>query len=201
MNAHDRALRTPCTWCGKLHRKHPYNMNISQNIFCSLKCKSEHDKHHNPPFLMRFVCDHCGAEVEKIRNKAEKYNTHFCSKECYRLSRIRPMIGLTCHECGQHFTRRSSWVNRKLEHAYCSVQCSISYRAKKQRRASHEAIHYKREVEYCMVCGFDEDPILLAIHWLDGNSQDKSRENILVVCPTCREKIKMGLLKQYWSGK
>jgi hypothetical protein len=52
-----------------------------------------------------------------------------------------------------------------------------------------------------MVCGFDEDPILLAIHWLDGNSQDKSRENILVVCPTCREKIKMGLLKQYWSGK
>lgn len=79
-----------CEVCGTTVLRNQYQLDRSENIFCSKEChgqwKSEHQTGDaNPSWnggMVIVECSHCSAEFEKVPARVERSEEHFCNIEC-----------------------------------------------------------------------------------------------------------------------
>ncbi len=190
----------PCMTCGKTFYKRPSDMLKTHRHFCSKSCWIEKNKEERADPENNSTCKYCRKDFYLIPSKKKKGWGVFCSKACRDGYLDVQGITLICHECGQEFRRKMSVQKRnKTGRTFCSQTCARISNYKWYKQKTLDTLHYKRKSTSCEVCGWEESgaEILLSIHWLDGNHNNKSEENILVVCPICRDKIRAGLLKRY----
>jgi 5-methylcytosine-specific restriction endonuclease McrA len=61
-------------------------------------------------------------------------------------------------------------------------------------KALKRGIGVEKLYEGCVICGNKELPIL-EIHHKDGNRENKSPDNLVVLCPNCHKKVHRGIIK------
>lgn len=114
-------------------------------------------------------------------------------------------IELTCAYCGQKFLRAPSKVLSKSGLQFCCRE----HKDLAQRIDSGEQFeqirpnHYGTGTDYrkfafreyphkCAICGWDEDEDVLQVHHIDENRKNAKLENLIILCPTCHQKLTIG---------
>ena len=64
-------------------------------------------------------------------------------------------------------------------------ESSSSYRKLAFRNYSHK----------CAICGWDEDEDILQVHHIDENRLNANLNNLIILCPTCHQKLTIGKYK------
>lgn len=44
----------------------------------------------------------------------------------------------------------------------------------------------------CAVCGWNQDVDVLQVHHIDQNRQNNDLNNLIILCPTCHQKLSIG---------
>lgn len=154
---------------------------------------------------------------EKTRQAIEKYeaNPSFC-KECGVLIPFEKRRNTFCsRSCSQTYNNRGAPRNIKhsklcqcgkpksTQNLYCD-ECAGNHVYRKVTRledAKEDRVRKRILIEMrgrrCESCGLSEwlgDPIAIALHHVDGDSDNNTPENLLLVCPNCHANIhqKMG---------
>lgn len=166
-----------------------------RGFFCSDKCRriSRGSK--------SLKCDTCGNEII-VNNWEFKHNKrHYCSRDCWRKSPYfnKEKINVInkdfiCLSCGKVFKGYRQTGNK-----FCSRKCSNEYKIKlnyslieKGEQVSHSVLkHYLlNKYKICMnpECKWDwsgNNNPALEMHHKDGNHNNNTLENCLLLCPNC----------------
>jgi very-short-patch-repair endonuclease len=121
-------LNKVCEFCGKEYHVPNYKLNTSK--FCSLECYENFRKNK----VITLNCDFCNKEFTNIKSQVDKYQNHFCSKECkanYE-SIVRKeenkewgysKIECVCETCKTIIYRTPYEINRCKNNVFCSIEC------------------------------------------------------------------------------
>lgn len=122
-------MKMNCDNCGIEIEKNP--SRVSNNNYCSIKCRAEHWAKGNHPFKHNIIvkCEYCGDDKVIPKNEL-KYNIHFCNNECkqnwfdehnyYDIEGKESGQKCVCDECSKEFYRKPSEINNNN---YCSKKC------------------------------------------------------------------------------
>lgn len=167
--------------------------------FCSIKCFGLHIKKSNK----NAICPVCNKEFIK-RNKTTKY----CSNQC-RSQAQRKRFVLQCDVCGKEFERHKCHIK---ENNFCSRECYAEW--EKQNCVGEKSPRYKGGI-YHSTLGYTflrqpdktykaEHRIVAekiigrklqeneVVHHIDGNKQNNSKENLVVITRGEHAKIHRG---------
>lgn len=105
-----------------------------------------------------------------------------------------------CKNCGKSIYRTSSQINRsKTGNFFCCRRCATNYIHNRTNSSisindyrEKALIHYGHQ---CEICGDNEDVRLLDVHHIDGNRNNNSIENLMVLCVKCHAKITRGICR------
>lgn len=116
----------------------------------------------------------------------------YCSRECYLKS---PVINWSyCALCSQKF------ISKTAEQRYCSRSCSnrgrvgISYKiGQPNNKYLNRQRNYAKLVEiygeHCKFCNigpeWQDEPLVLQVDHIDGDSKNNSIDNLRILCPNC----------------
>lgn len=115
-------------------------------------------------------------------------------------------VQLTCAYCQKTFTRSPSSLNKSKSGLYF---CCREHKDLAQRLESGPAFveirpeHYGINNDYrtlalrnyphqCAVCGWNQDVDVLQVHHIDQNRQNNDLNNLIILCPTCHQKLSIG---------
>lgn len=137
-------------------------------------------------------CKYCDTELPK-----EKKQNIFCNSSCAasfnnkgirRNKSLGDRKKIKCLECG------TLTVNAK----FCCFDCSNIFRRKERKKKifAENKIFDNRDKKYlieergnvCEMCGTSEwleNPILLILDHIDGNSDNNSLDNVRLICSNC----------------
>jgi len=110
-----------------------------------------------------------------------------------------------CPICNENFHVGKSEVRRRQKDGgkiqCCSNKCKGILSRGRQLKETHKLKHrfwrtkrLREEIGLCEICGFKEEPRILTTHHKDGDRNNNSRENLILLCPNCHslEHLKMG---------
>jgi len=119
-------------------------------LYCSPKCKKEHEKNTK---RYELKCDNCGKVF--YRNSKNKKGKHcFCCNACVgEYNSKRGSIIKKCEICGKEFKTRNSTNKR-----FCSIDCQIEWQRKFPRTGENHPsykhdISIKERTLICQCCG------------------------------------------------
>lgn len=115
-------------------------------------------------------------------------------------------VQLTCAYCNKSFLRTPSKLNRSKSGLYF---CCREHKDLAQRIDSGDQFinlrpeHYGNGTNYrqiafrnyahkCAICGWDEDEDILQVHHIDKDRTNYQLNNLIILCPTCHQKITSG---------
>ena len=169
--------------------------------YCSDECKHEYAYRRKKTLLVNATCLNCGKEFHRKESQLKKYKQHFCCWECSRAYRKKDQVAVQCETCG-----KTKWVKKYTfdininKRFFCNRGCMKEFSKNylrdilERKQAAH---NYKRSVDYCEVCGWDENPAILSIWWRDGDHKNRADDNMVVVCKNCFHGIWLGYIKRY----
>ncbi len=126
--------------------------------------------------------------------------------------RARTHVELVCEHCGHLFHR----VTSRSRDKFCSLECS--HKAEFGTKGTHcsrthkamAVVEYGRQCERCGYHGFteyyskrmvnsvyDQVPVSLHVHHIDGNRKNNDIENLSILCPNCHGLDRSGITI-YW---
>lgn len=149
--------------------------NISRNNrkhhVCPI-CQQEDRNLKNADKWTEVTCAYCNKKFKKRLSRLEdsKSGLYFCCREHKDLAQRL--------DSGQQFN------NMRPEH-YGVNESSSSYRKLAFRNYSHK----------CAICGWDEDEDILQVHHIDENRLNANLNNLIILCPTCHQKLTIGKYK------
>lgn len=160
-------LKNPkkCMHCGK---PLPYKGHKDKK-FCSRSCSASYNntKRTKEPKGIRY-CKHCGKPIAHLKGDSWKdYNKRkYCCFDCY------------ANDCYNNFIEE--WKMGKTSGSSPSGGISSTIRKYILNKYNNK----------CSICGWSEiNPytgnIPLEIHHIDGNSDNNSEDNLVVLCPCC----------------
>jgi len=154
-------------------------------------------------------CENCNEQFYVPKH----INKRYCSIICRGAARKNREL-VVCAFCGTSFEKR---VSHKANSKSGLFFCSREHKDKAQRiggisdiQPSHynngigisryRNIAFRNYENKCMVCGNDgiwnDKPLVLDVHHIDGNRENNAVENLRIVCPNCHRQEEM--LK--WGG-
>lgn len=162
-----------CDFCGKEFRKSKSKTERSKRHYCSIKCKSEHQKtllkgENNPNFKKANTdigCSNCGKVVNilncnlKNSDGSVKKNI-YCSSECkaeHQKILLRGennpkfrSVRCKCTQCDKEILRTPNYIKSK-QNIFCSYKCwydymSINMCGKNSHRFRHDISNEEREI-------------------------------------------------------
>jgi very-short-patch-repair endonuclease/endogenous inhibitor of DNA gyrase (YacG/DUF329 family) len=141
-----------CKQCG-----HSFSVEgqRGKRTFCSRECLHASRRGRKPanalPVILR-ECLHCGAEFKADRTAIARGHARYCSATCARkatgLERVKPLVALTCPECGQTKMLRTADAAART---YCSHACSS--KARKRTRGEAHPLYRGLAERTCEWCG------------------------------------------------
>lgn len=132
-------------------------------------CQQEDRDLKNSDKWTEVICAYCNQKFKKRISKLEdsKSGLYFCCREHKDLAqRI---------DSGQDFN------DMRPDH-YGSIVSGSSYRKIAFRNYPHK----------CAICGWNEDEDILQVHHIDENRSNAKLENLIILCPTCHQKLTIG---------
>jgi hypothetical protein len=149
--------------------------------YCSRSCKDK-----CCAFKIKDTCKICGNEFEHISARCNK--AKYCSRKCYHKSQIgKGLTQYICRHCGITFNDSAS-----CKRIYCSKAC-VNKSTKDKWHPVYSTVRKKMLslglIEKCTICGYDEFKDILGVHHQDGNRNNNTKENLIVVCPMCHSLI------------
>jgi len=149
--------------------------------YCSRKCQALHVRE-----LIIRCCNICGKEFEHISSRCNK--AKYCSRVCYHKSRKgRGTRFYKCKYCKKEF-KDSPSKNR----IYCSKAC-VNKSEKEIFTPKYSTVRKmmlrRNMIKECQKCGYNSYPDILGVHHKDGNRENNSFANLLVLCPMCHSLI------------
>lgn len=143
--------------------------------------------------------------------KARKNKQQYCNKECANNSRYR-LVTVHCAHCDASITRPLNKVKApKTGLNFCNRECKeaaqcIGGLAKlqpphyKDGAASYKERAIREYGNICALCGitdlWNNRPIILDVHHIDGNRKNGKISNLQVLCPNCHRQEEM----KVWAG-
>lgn len=194
-----------CAYCGKeiSVRLSRIEKSISGLVFCSHDCSA----HYQASLLdLNAQCHWCGKQFHRPPSELERSNVinAYCSRECYERARQERVAAkrrsgvdrsgaheVKCAQCGTPIYLRPSQL-RNTQHQFCSQECKRQFQITTGTHVPRE--YLKRQYTQCQICAL-ESPDILVIHHKDGNRENNTLENLLVVCPNCHARIHKRLIQ------
>lgn len=141
-----RKVKTNCSHCKKTIEVIPSKLQLSENIFCNINCKSKWQKENligkeNPNFrggLKNLKCPICGKIKEFKICEANNDQIRYCSNECKNKGHSLNISGKNapnwkggqldtiCNNCGKNI-KRAKWQVLKTQHSFCSKECKNNF--------------------------------------------------------------------------
>lgn len=149
---------------------------------------------------VKLKCLDCGQEWETIYQNIGYGNTiHHCLN-CWDKQNENKWEEKICAKCGKKILRLKSRINRnKSGLFYCSKDCGNIYKniVREENGEWKNTKNYRKVAFYnnkheCSVCGWEEDKRILEVHHIDGDRENNSSENLVILCPICHRKITLG---------
>lgn len=191
-----------CLQCGSVHYR---TKNIVQRIlngdkqntlsgcFCSNDCKVNYRRQN-----VKVHCKFCNKEIQRCPSSIRSefvFCTHSCSAKFFNKNR---MIFKKCLNCQKYYRPYKGSKVMK----YCSRKCQQDYQRKmiyqKIEMGLYKSSHpgnkmlknyfIKKRGHKCEQCQNDRwlnNPIILTIHHIDGDSTNNIPENIQLLCWNC----------------
>lgn len=160
---------------------------LNRIFYCSNECKRI-DKGSE-----KVICENCGKEFLLKKSAIKEHN--YCSKECwYNKKRTNEPKQTKCLYCGKDFI-----VGKNNLGKYCSFNCCIDHKNKLLDEliesgvgTSHRKVkaYLLRHHTKCMNpnCKWNwdgNDNPILELHHIDGDHNNNTLENCLLLCPNC----------------
>ena len=162
---------------------------------------------------MKLKCGECQVQVEIEKKRYDFYersegkgkHKYFCSQKCQNKFKCTGKY-VKCANCGKKVYRRKSALKRsKSGKSFCSKTCSTSYWNKYLKFgennpnytdgfSSYRKRALKKYGHKCNFCSYDNE-IVVQVHHKDGNRDNNSLSNLLVVCPTHHWEITLKVLE------
>jgi hypothetical protein len=129
-------------------------------------------------------CHFCGAIIP-FEKRASKFCNHTCSASYTNRVRTRPTKRSRVCSCGKP---------KLLSNKYCydCAQKHVYHRPQSvellKTPASMRRLLIEQRGHRCEDCGLSEwksQPIPLEMHHKDGNSDNNTEENLMLICPNC----------------
>lgn len=139
------------------------------------------------------LCLNCGNEFDSLISEKRK----FCSSKCSAIyNNKKRSNNKNCLNCGINIITKNKYKN-----IYCSNNCQQEYHWKeKKSKIENGDISYSNRIykkylieihgEKCMECNWNKkNPITgnvpIELEHIDGNSDNKSLDNLKLLCPNC----------------
>ena len=147
-------------------------------------------------------CNTCEKTFKKATRhiKRRPNSKHYCSIKCSSIgSRNRTL--LTCANCKKQFTRKKSHLLSKSGLYFCCRKCKdeaqrIGGPIKLSHYGNGESDYRKTAFETyankCAICNYDKYKSVLEVHHIDGNRENNSKENLIILCANCHRSITLG---------
>ena len=199
---HPEQFMLKCGVCGKMFLPNSYEQydNLVKKakkyhriFYCSQECKKVKKG------TIKYHCDNCNKEFDVKKYDQEHRKQHFCSKECYveyRKKNKKSDANRTsyCLNCKNEFIVKKSDYGK-----FCSKECEMEYKRKlidekieKGILVSHKVLksylirhHNKCMNEKCKWNWDGDDNPVLELHHIDGNHENNTLENCILLCPNC----------------
>ena len=152
-------------------------------------------------------CFKCGKIFLRDRNEVNRSKRKRYKNYCPSCKKDPVYTGksFACGECGTIIYRRPADIrDNKSNIFFCNRTCSSIYRGRLMRGENHpnytdskwsyrnKALnHYDHK---CQLCGYDKIEILL-VHHIDGNRDNSSINNLIILCRNCHHEIHLGITK------
>lgn len=129
-----------------------------------------------------------------------------CSKELKQKQYEDKRTEVVCAYCGKKFLKANSKLPLSKSGLYfcCREHKDLAQRLESGNQFdSMRPDHYGNGAEYrkiafrnyphkCSVCGWDDDEDVLQVHHIDENRRNANPENLIILCPTCHQKLTIG---------
>lgn len=203
-NEHPEQFMLKCGVCGKEFLPSSYKQydnltkkarKYNRKFYCSNECKRIEKG------SVKVTCETCGKEFFINKYDKEHRENHFCSRECWKTytktnkneKSLSGKIG-KCLFCGKEYV-----INKSSTGKFCCFECSVEYKLKQTdkliecgKNVTHRILktYFLRHYNKCMnpECKWnwdgDNNPIL-ELHHKDGNHNNNTLDNCLLLCPNC----------------
>lgn len=164
------------------------------------------------------ICKNCKCVFKVRESEIKRGFGLFCSKNCYKVYRKKEFLiikadrerihNFVCDYCKKSFYKDiKERKNSRKGFTFCSRKCkdlaqriSSGEKFKELRPPMYgekdSGMYRDRALEeygcFCKVCGYDILEIL-EVHYIDGNRNNNSIVNLIVLCPTHHKEIQYGI--------
>jgi len=152
-----------CDYCGcEFKRQKTAAQGGKTGLYCSRSCSAKattkKGKGHPNYNSVIVECESCGSDIERIKARVERTETHYCDNECRTLKET-----VECDNCGCETIKHKKSIKRS-ENLFCSPECHDEYRRNgyefyygrcwtEQRRKA--IIEYQARCQICGKCPTD----------------------------------------------
>lgn len=149
--------------------------------YCSRSCQARASR-----VQIKKSCEICGIEFAHISSRCN--TAKYCSRKCYyKAQHLKGSIEKKCRFCEKIF--RCSPSQKRV---FCSQAC-VGKCKRDNWHPNFTTVRKKMiregKVNECHKCGYNEFKDILGIHHSDGNRENNSIENLMVLCPMCHSLI------------
>lgn len=133
--------------CSKTINRLESDLEESEFNYCSQQCHYKHNSQRysgedNPSWNRVSVkCDNCGEEISIPNWDADRYERHYCDRDCYN-DGLRTS---ECDWCGEEF---KVWRSLEDVQRFCSYKCSGKWRAENITGEDHPRWRGGYDTEY-----------------------------------------------------
>lgn len=163
-----------------------------------------YDKGTRKRKLFKRLCEVCNAVMWIPAHVDKKY----CSIACRGKSRSNAKE-YTCAQCNKVFMRNESRAKiSKSGYMFCSRKCKDTaqriggikeihprHYLQSNGKSSYQTYAKREHGNKCMVCGnagiWNDKPLTLDVHHIDGNRDNNTLSNLQVICPNCHRQEEM----------
>lgn len=151
--------------------------------FCSLKCSAKYQFRNSNKNL---------PSCKKCLKPVKYYQSKYCSRECYALSREKTGPRKDYGKC-LNCNKKLSYRQKK----FCSNKCQGQFKLRKANKLGSESIlgqqtlrkyllrTRENKCNICQLYKWNEQLIHLEVDHIDGNYTNNKEENLRLICPNC----------------
>ena len=149
---------------------------------------------------MLLRCNDCGHEWEALPPSVLYDDYRHKCPNCG----IKKGKYVKCAYCGKEIYRSPSQLEKNQSgFFYCSRTCGNLHKNQLREKdgewenslSGYRAKAFKEYPHECFICGWNEDERILEVHHIDQNRNHNTKDNLVILCPTCHRKITL----QYYT--